>query len=438
MTFAEHFSDVGDELAPQPWMQLRQVQSGLVESVSKSYDPNDGTVKNDFLQSLTVQWTNNTPVSQWVYGMVSKSGSQVTLQARSRGYLSTRHGVTVGSAGAAVPMTEVSRFGVGSDLGNGGLLTFGGEYGISELRQNSMTVPLMPQITGWFLVAPSETFNAAVDVTFISENWENTPIAGGDADTESKVITGDVRLDLFAIPTVTTPPARVTPTIVGGLSNVKTATTLTDSTTVTTPSNLTTDDMLIAVVANGLGLANDTTPVQSGWSLLHSRSASGPLGILNGVNLRIYARRITTGTASSYSFTNSFGAEQIAVLLALRNSVPLDAAEGLNWYVSSTLTSYNFFNTFQSQAAPSINRAGQLLLTLSYFSHASLQLSIPQSPPSGMTEIIDCTGALGSLSLAYLNSPPTPTQDRTFIPAIAPDFNGYAVAASIVVPGARL
>lgn len=437
MTFTDHFSVVDEAIGPQPWMQLRQVNSVEVESVSKNYDPNDGINKNDLLQSTRIEWTNNTPVTQNVYGMVSKSGSQVTLQARSRGYLSTRHGVTVGAAGAAVTLSEVSRFGVGSDLGQGGLLGFGGEFGISELRQNSTTIPLMPNITGWFLVAPGETFCAEVDVTFISENWENTPIAGGDADTESKVITGDLRVDLFALPSVITPGPRTVPTIVGGTTNVRSAITTTTTTTVTTPTGLTTDDLLLAIVANSSGLPNATTPAEGGWALLHSQTATELLGLVNGVNLRVFIRKITGSAAGSYSFTNSFGSEQVAVLVGLRNAVSYDSSEGLNWYVSSRLTRYDFFNRFKTQAAPSISKSGQLLLAASYFSHANYQSPIAQTAPAGMTKVGDFTGSVGALSLAFLNSPPNPTQDRTFTPDKVPEFLGYSVSTSILVPGTR-
>lgn len=438
VTFTNHFSVVDDAIGPQPWMQLRLVGSVEADSVSKNYDPNDGQAKNDLLQTMRTSWTNNSPVTQYVYGMVSKSGSQVTLQSRSRGYLTTGHGVTVGAAGAAVTTVEVSRFGVGTDLGNGGILGLGGEFGISELRQNSTTIPLLPNLTGWFIVAPGETFNAAVEVRFVSENWEATIISGGDADTESKVITGDVRVDLFAVPAVVAPGARNQPSIVGGSANVRSAVTNTVNTVVTSPTGLGSGDILVAITANSYGFANSSAPVESGWTLLHSRSETELFGITNGLNFRVYVRRLTGAPAASYGFTNGAASEQVAVLLGLRSVTPPDSVDGMSWYVSSNLSRNGFFNRDRQQIAPTINKSGQLLLALSYYSHPIWRAPLTQTAPAGMTKIADFTGGVGALCLAVLNSPPSPTGDRVFTPStqeIEP--LGYSVAASILVPGSR-
>lgn len=437
MTFPDHFSLVDDAIGPQPWMQLRLVATGAVDSVSKNYDPNDGLVKDDVLQSVSAAWTNNSPITQYVYGMVTKSGSQVSLQCRSRGYLSTRHGVAVGAPGATVSMAEASRFGVGTDLGNGGLLAIGGAFGISELRQNSTSIPLMPNITGWFVVEPGQTLTAAVEVRFVSDFWENTLVDGGDADTESKVITGDVRVDLFAVPAVVAPRPRLTPTVVGGAANVRSAATNTVATTVTTPSGLVAGDVLLAIVANQYGLPSSTSPLQSGWALVHSRSDSDFLGLINGSNLRVYLRTITAAPPASFSFTNTVATEQIAVLVGLRNAVPHDAAEGLNWYVASSLNSYSLFERFKAQAAPSVSRSGQMLLAMSYFGHDLFQSPVVQAAPPGMTKLVDVSAGGSTLGLAVLNNPPNPTGDRLFAPNKIPVFGGYGLTASIVVPGAR-
>lgn len=438
MTYTDHFSVVDEAIGPQPWMQLRMVASGSVQSVSKSYDPNDGVAKNDLLQSTRVQWTNNSPITQYVYGIVTKSGSQVTLQSRSRGYLSTGHGVTIGSAGAAVTLVEASRFGVGTDLGNGGILGLGGEFGISELRQNSTSIPLMPNLTDWFIVEPGQTFNAALEVRFISENWEATIISGGDADTESKIITGDARVDLFAVPAVDPPGPRSTPTIVGGSANVKSAITNTVNTTVTSPTGLTAGDTLVAIVANSYGLANSTTPVESGWTQLHGRSETELFGITNGLNFRVYVRNLTGAPAASYSFTNGFGSEQLGVLLGLRNATPSDSTDGLSWYVASNLSRNGFFNRDKQQIAPSVSKSGQLLLALSYYSHPIWRSPLTQTVPAGMTKIADFTGGVGALCLAVLASPPSPTGERVFTPnTVDIEPLGYSVAASILVPGSR-
>ena len=433
MTFAEHFSVVDNAVGPQPWMQLRCVKTAEVASVSKNYDPNDGLAKNDLLQTLDASWTNNSTVNQYVYGMVTKSGSQVSLQCRSRGYLSTSHGVIIAATNSALTTVEASRFGVGTDLGLDGLLAFGGAFGISELRQNSTTIPLMPQLTGWFLVAAGATIHARVEVRFVSEYWENTQITGGDADTESKTITGDLRLDLFAVPTVSTPKTRATPTLVGGTSNVKTATTVTNPTSVTTPSGVTTGDQIVAVVVNQFGLASDMNPVQTGWNLLHSRN-DGADG-LHDVHMKIYVRSATASEPASYSFTNSFLAEQTAVLIGLRSSVSITAVEGVGWYAASNLSRYKIF---EDHVAPSVNKSGQMLIAASYINHNALLL-LTQTVPPGMTSLVQVSpeGTSGSLCIAYLNNPPSPTLERKFTTSYNPLFNGHTIAASIVVPGSQ-
>ena len=47
---------------------------------------------------------------------------------------------------------------------------------------------------------PGVTIHAAFQLFFLSEFWENTSITGGDASTGSSYVTGDSRIDLFAIP----------------------------------------------------------------------------------------------------------------------------------------------------------------------------------------------------------------------------------------------
>lgn len=440
MSFADQFEIVDGAVGPQPWMQLRAVATGSADSVSKTYDPTDGWAKNDTLQTVTVTYTNTTPVAQWVYGMVSKSGSQVTLQCRSRAYISTGHAVWTGASGGTPSLTtiEVSRFGVGTDLGAGGILSIGGAFAISELRGNSATIPLMPHVTQWYLVGAGQKFAAQVVVKFVSEKWENTLIDGGDGNTESKVITGDLRVDLFAVPSVSVPLPRLTPTVVGGGSNVKydrqISTGFTGTqTTVLVPTGTAAGDVLVAIVCNNQSVLGAVGPVASGWTLLHDRNA----GILGGeldVHMRMYIRTATASEPASYLFTNSLLAEQTAVIMAIRNSVPYESALGLDWYVSTNVSSYKFV---EEQVAPSIGRDGQLLLGVSFFAHALIQSPITQTPPSGMTELVDIPGAGTTLEICSLTGPPNPTLERKFTPSAVPVFSGHSITAAILIPGAQ-
>lgn len=195
----DHFDATEGVLSPQPWMQYRPVGTVEVASKAGSYPVAGGGNKNDLLQSLTLSWTNNSPIGQLVYGMVTRGGATLALQARSRGYLVMSHGVEIG---AAPTLQEVSRFGVGLDVGNGGTLGNQTKYGIIEQRQSSRSMPVLPGTAGWLLVGVGQTVNVAVQLRFMSDFWETQAITDDESGSESSYVTGDTRLDLFAIPVV--------------------------------------------------------------------------------------------------------------------------------------------------------------------------------------------------------------------------------------------
>lgn len=439
MTYSDHFKLTDDTtIGPQPWMQLRMVATGETPAASKFYDPSDGVNKNDLIQTLDVEWTNTSPVAQSVYGLVTKSGSQVTLQCRSRGYVSTAHAVDIGTGTPTLEVVEVSRFGVGSDLGNGGILNIGGAFGISEFRQHSLTMPLMPHVTSWFTVPAGETISARVEVRFFSEYWEGSMIDGGDGDTEAKVITGSLRLDLFAVPSILTPQPRLVPTIVGGPSNVKYDREIDlgfadVETEVVVPSGLVEGDVLLAFVCNNLGLFGDVGPVESGWTLLHDRNAAIFGGSLD-VHMRIYLRTVTASEPATYSFTNSLLSEQTSILIGLRDTAPYQSSYGLDWYAASNVSSYR---VVEEHKAPSIDRGGQLLLCLSFFAHTPIQSPIRQAPPVGMIELVDLPGSGTTVEVSYLENPPRPTLERQFFPTQIPLFSGHSITATVLIPGAQ-
>ncbi|WAB09209.1 hypothetical protein SEA_LITTLEMUNCHKIN_33 [Gordonia phage LittleMunchkin] len=189
-----HFDDTDGVVSPQPWMQWRRVVGQIAVSVSGGYPPNGGGAKNDLLQVSQVSWTNNTPIAQQVYGLVTRGGAYLALQARSRAYLVMRHGLALGAAAPAV--AEVSRFGGGVDVGLSGSQV---PYAVFEQRQSSRTLPLVPQLAGWTTVAPGQTITGRVELRFVSDFWESQQLSG-DEGSESNYITGDTRVDLFAIP----------------------------------------------------------------------------------------------------------------------------------------------------------------------------------------------------------------------------------------------
>ena len=434
----DHFIVADDAIGPQPWMQMRVVNSGTVASLSRSYDPTDGQARNDLLQTLQMTWTNDTPVAQWVWGTVGTSGRRVTLQCRSRGYLATSHSVDIVPAGMGAPsfdMEVVSLFGIGTDLGAGGLLAIGGAYGISDWRNNSTTSPLMPHVTGWFLIAPGDTFGARIEVAFVSEFWENTLIDGGDGDTEATIVTGDLSLALYAVPAAVTPPPRAVPYIVGGSANITSASVINEllwggTITCDVPDDMMEGDHLIAIVANNTWSGTGISPLQDGWTLVHERQGQGD------VQLKVYAREVSADSdeAMSYGFANpGIWSEITVAMLAVRDAGPYMSIYGLDWVSGSTIS--KTWGATETHTAPTIDRRGQYLLAYSFFRHSPLDGPIHQTPPAGMTEVFDSALTNTSLALAELASPPRPTGERTFVPSRAPSWNGHSITGVLLIPG---
>lgn len=196
---ATQFQDVGRGITPQPWMQWRQVATAAAAAAVRTYAPTGGGTKNDVLQTALTHYTNSSPLDQWVYGEVTRAGSRVTLQARSRGYLRMSHAMAVGSDPGA--LVEVSRMGCGLHVGKQGLFATD-QFGMTEVRENAISMPLMPHLTGWQRIAAGATLSAKVEVRFVSEFWQSAAIAGGSNSTESSCSAGELRLDLFAIPVI--------------------------------------------------------------------------------------------------------------------------------------------------------------------------------------------------------------------------------------------
>lgn len=424
----DHFLILDGAIEPQPWTQYRLLATKTAPSVSKSYDTSGGSNKDELVHTVDVQWTNNTPLPQSVYGMVTRGGAQVTLQARSRGYLQMLHGVdklSTATPPSSFDMIEVSRFGAGMDIGKGGILAVGTGFGVHEVRKNSGTAPLMPHSVGWETVAPGETFFARVQIRFKTDFWENTTIDGGDQNTESLFISGDTRVDLYGIPAFAPPAARPTPAVVG----VEHSTNNTFPTDVDVPAGTAAGDIMVAIVANNIGLASDITPSESGWTQWHVRNDGLP-GI-GDVHMKVYVRMATADEPDSYHFTTGALAEEIVHLIVLRDASP----DLFEWQVASSLTRRFWERGEGNNECPSIDRAGQLLICASYVAHTPFQAPINQTAPEGMTVLADVDADGCTMASAVLANPPRPTLDRGFTPSKVPQWSGRSIALSILVPG---
>lgn len=193
-----HFEVTADGLRPRAHMQFRRVATTTVGGVEATLPATGGGNKDIVLQSASVSWINDSPVQQWVYGLVTRGGCRITLTAKSRGYLKMFHSGQVGTPGTLVP---VSKVGVGAQAGKAGLFA-GDTYCIAELRQNAVTMPLNPSTAGFTPLNPTQAYYAWVEVRFVSDYWQSSSIDGGNTQTESGYETGETRIDLFAIPAI--------------------------------------------------------------------------------------------------------------------------------------------------------------------------------------------------------------------------------------------
>ncbi|SHT84866.1 Uncharacterised protein [Mycobacteroides abscessus subsp. abscessus] len=394
----DHFEIINGAIAPQPWMQLRTVATAQAGPKSVEYDSSGGGPKNELVYKLQTAWTNNTPMRQMLYGLVTNGGQQVALQARSRAYLEYRHGFEISADGEDIPMVPVSRFGGGADIGQAGILSVGTGFCVHDVRMNSTTHMFMPHITGWFPVEPGEKFNARVELWFKSENWENSMIDKGDQGTESLYRDAGTRLDLFAVPVLGEPIVRSTPTVVGSSWNIETDTTV----AVNKPAGTAEGDYMVAVVGNASGNASQVT-LPSGWTLLDQHD--GGFGVLH---VKVATKVAGPSEPSSYTFGHSGfplseGMAQIVTLRGVDTAVLPDVA--LQFTKPSLLGGKNTM-------LPSIVSYNKLMLAFSFVNQLVGQ--IYQTPPPGMTKLTDDQGDYNALSIAYQANPPIPTGLRPF------------------------
>lgn len=437
-TTNDHFDATAGTLSPQPWMQLRRVTDTSVGAVFRTYGASGGQNKNEVLQTLTATWTNNTPMIQYVYGLVHHGASVVALQARSRGYLRISHSMSATlspKAAAPSPLVEVSRFGGGSDIGVGGLLGIGTDFAMHEVRSHSTTVPLMPHITGWLAVSPGHTVTAQVEVRFVSENWEATNVVNGKSGTDCVVQAGELAVDLFAVPVIEAPLTRTTPVVIGHNAKMESS----KSVQVATPAGTQMGDVLLAIVGNTFGDASAIT-APTGWTMLHAVNNS-QWDWFNA-HVKVFAKLAGSSEPSSYTFTNSFGAEQIVQLMTLRGAVmPSGGADSNGWSIASARTKWT--KSGDMHVAPSMATAGQMLICASFFGLADNifdgfgVVQVDQTPPPGMGELLNLNGANASMCVASLNDPPNPTEERKFTTQPRAYFSGSAVTLAILVAGTQ-
>lgn len=193
-----HFQVIGGtDLEPQPYMQWRHVATNTLASNTYSYTPVGSNPSAD-LADLQVQWTNSSPISQVVYCMITRGATKVITQARAVAALQTSFGQTAGASPAdpTMPGTVIGLFGNGGDSGAVGSNAL---YMITESRQAERTYPLGSVVT----LPATQTVKFRIRLRWNAVAWESTGVDGGNtSETESTLVTGDTRLDIFAIPSL--------------------------------------------------------------------------------------------------------------------------------------------------------------------------------------------------------------------------------------------
>lgn len=185
----------GTHVTPLEHMQWRHVAVGLANDVTQTLVAADGVAKDIAIHTVQAAWTNTSPVTQNVYGLITRGGSRVVLMARSRAYIQINFGQVVGVAPAdPATGTLLSKFGCGAYRG---LEVFTNpRFMVVEHRIGERTM----LIGDTNAVAPGETVKVAAEVRFISDNWESVAISGGTGENEAGFTSGATQIDLYSYP----------------------------------------------------------------------------------------------------------------------------------------------------------------------------------------------------------------------------------------------
>lgn len=185
----------GTHVRPLEHMQWRHVAVGLANDVTQTLVAADGVAKDILIHTVQAEWTNTSPVTQNVYGLITRGGSRVVLMARSRAYIQINSGQVVGVAPAdPATGTLLSKFGCGAYRG---LENFSNpRFMVVEHRIGERT----GLIGDTNAVDPGETVKVRAEVRFISDNWESVAIFGGTGENEAGFTSGATQIDLYAYP----------------------------------------------------------------------------------------------------------------------------------------------------------------------------------------------------------------------------------------------
>lgn len=198
----DHFDvDADGGMTPNPVLQWRHVATNELGNFSEVYDVDAGNQAED-LGQFQVAWTNSDPaVSMVVYGILTRGGSTVITTARTRLYIETYYGQASGVAPAdPVASTLHGRMGNGVDFqrARSPIDDTNVNFGLCQTRQAERSSLIGTTVT----LAPGEQYKLRARLRVDANFWETLPPDGGDAETLLSVLTGETRLDLFALPVI--------------------------------------------------------------------------------------------------------------------------------------------------------------------------------------------------------------------------------------------
>lgn len=197
----DHFDVNPDgEMTPNPVLQWRHVATNELGSFTEFYDVDAGSQAED-LGEFQVSWTNTAAVSMQVYGILTRGGTAVVSTARTRLYLETYFGQTSGAAPAdPTASTLIGRMGNGGDFQLARTPTdpSNANFGLIQTRQAERSSLIGSTVT----LTTGQQYKLRVRLRVDAGFWETLPPDGGDAETLLSVLTGESRLDLFALPVI--------------------------------------------------------------------------------------------------------------------------------------------------------------------------------------------------------------------------------------------
>lgn len=150
------------------------------------------------LQTVQVEWTNDTGISQSVYAEMTQGGARYQIDSLKHLVIETKWGTSFGAAPADPTLTGESRMRGYADLGTQSVSgSTVGIYYLLEDRQPQSSVPIDDFVT----LAPGQKMKARAQTRWYTAAWGLDTWSGyGSMAPHRQGQVGFLRLDLFSTP----------------------------------------------------------------------------------------------------------------------------------------------------------------------------------------------------------------------------------------------